>query len=164
MDRTCRVGRTWDDYLKFVEGNPGVRVVEMDTVEGARGGKVLPTLIFNPFNFMPAFPVDAKTSECVPGVFAAIVATLRGLCPETASRRAEPTSRTAWEAVLGTTQCTFGTTQCDHVPSRHSFSRFYSDKSPKNVCWHEVGWREASGAAVAEPFCQPSEFPYPAVQ
>ena len=78
VDRTCRVGRTWDDYLKFVGEHPGVRVVEMDTVEGARGGKALPALLFNPFNFMPAFPVDAKTGECVPGVFAAIVATLRG--------------------------------------------------------------------------------------
>ena len=78
VDRTCRVGRTWDDYLKFVAEHPGVRVVEMDTVEGARGGKALLTLLFNPFNFMLAFPVDAKTSECVLGVFAAIVATLRG--------------------------------------------------------------------------------------
>ena len=51
------------------------------------------------------------------------------LCPETASRRGKPTSRTVQEAVLGTTQCAFGTTQCDHVPSRHS--RIYSDKSPK---------------------------------
>lgn len=37
-------------------------------------------------------------------------------------------------------------------------------KTDKNVCWHEVGRREASGAAVAEPLCQSSEFPYPAVQ
>ena len=78
VDRTCRVGRTWDDYLKFVAEHPGVRVVEMDTVEGARGGKALPALLFNPFNFMLAFPVDAKTGECVLGVFAAIVAALRG--------------------------------------------------------------------------------------
>ena len=77
VDKTCRVGRTWDDYLKFVEGNPGVRVVEMDTVEGARGGKALPALLFNPFNFMPAFPVDAKTGECVPGVFSAILSALK---------------------------------------------------------------------------------------
>ena len=77
VDRTCRVGRTWEDYLKFVGEHPGVRVVEMDTVEGARGGKVLPALLFNPFNFMLAFPVDAKTSECVPGVFEAIVDTLK---------------------------------------------------------------------------------------
>ena len=79
VDRTCRVGRTRDDYLKFVAEHPGVRVVEMDTVEGARGGKALPALLFNPFNFMPAFPVDAKTSECVLGVFAAIVAALFGI-------------------------------------------------------------------------------------
>ena len=77
VDKTCRVGRTWDDYLKFVEGNPGVRVVEMDTVEGARGGKALLTLIFNPFNFMLAFLVDAKTSECVLGVFSAILSALK---------------------------------------------------------------------------------------
>ena len=77
VDKTCRVGRTWDDYLKFVEEHPGVRVVEMDTVEGVKGGKVLLTLLFNPFNFMLAFLVDAKTSECVLGVFKAIVATLK---------------------------------------------------------------------------------------
>ena len=69
VDKTCRVNRTWEDYLVFMEANPGVRVVEMDTVEGARGGKALLTLMFNPFNFMLAFLVDAKTSECVLGVF-----------------------------------------------------------------------------------------------
>lgn len=86
MDRTCRVGRTWDDCLKFVAGHPGVRVVEMDAVEGARGGKALLTLLFNPFNFMLAFPVDAKTGECVLGVFAAIAATLGGHCGEDGRR------------------------------------------------------------------------------
>ena len=80
VDRTCRVGRTWEDYLAFVEGNPGVRVVEMDTVEGARGGKALLTLIFNPFSFMLAFLIDAKTSECVLGVFASIVDALKKRC------------------------------------------------------------------------------------
>ena len=77
VDKACRVGRTWDDYLKFIEEHPGVRVVEMDTVEGVKGGKVLLTLTFNPFNFMLAFLIDAKTSECVLGAFEAIVATLR---------------------------------------------------------------------------------------
>ena len=77
VDKTCRVGRTWDDYLKFVEEHPGVRVVEMDTVEGVKGGKVLLTLIFNPFNFMLAFLIDAKTSACVLGVFASIVDMLK---------------------------------------------------------------------------------------
>ena len=43
-DKTCRVGRTLEGYIDFIEKNPGVRVVEMDTVEG---GKVLLTLTFN---------------------------------------------------------------------------------------------------------------------
>ena len=55
------------------------------------------------------------------------------LCHETAARRAEQTPRAVRKAVLGTTKCTFGTTRCDRVPSRHSFSRIYSDKSPENV-------------------------------
>lgn len=86
VDKTCRVGRTWDDYLKFVAEHPGVRVVEMDTVEGARGGKALLTLIFNPFNFMLAFLVDAKTSECVLGVFSAILSALKGRYGEDGGR------------------------------------------------------------------------------
>ena len=77
VDKTCRINRTWDDYLKFVETNPGMRVVEMDTVEGVKGGKVLLTMIFNPFNFMLAFLINAKTSECVLGVFAAITDALK---------------------------------------------------------------------------------------
>lgn len=77
VDRACRVGRTWEDYLAFVEEHPGMRVVEMDTVEGSRGGKALLTLVFNPFGFMLAFPIDAKTSECVLGVFRSIRDALR---------------------------------------------------------------------------------------
>ena len=94
--------RTDEGRLPEVRRGVSPRARRRDGHRGGRqGGKALPALLFTPFNFMPAFPVDAKTSECVPGVFAAIVATLRGLCPETASRRAEPTSRTAREAVLG---------------------------------------------------------------
>ena len=77
VDKTCRVGRTWDDYLKFVGEHPGVRVVEMDTVEGARGGKALLTLTFNPFNFALAFLMDAKASECVLEAFRRIRGMLR---------------------------------------------------------------------------------------
>ena len=77
VDKTCRVGRTREDYIDFIEKNPGVRVVEMDTVEGGKGGKVLLTLTFNPFNFALAFLMDAKTSECVLEVFGRIRGVLR---------------------------------------------------------------------------------------
>lgn len=88
VDKACRVGRTWEDYLAFVEKNPGLRVVEMDTVEGAKGGKVLLTLVFNPFNFMLAFLMDAKTSACVLEVFGRIRRALRERCGEDGWREA----------------------------------------------------------------------------
>jgi IS30 family transposase len=69
VDKQCRIGRTREDYLKFIEMNPGLRVVQMDTVEGIKGGKALLTLMFNPFGFMLAFLLESKTSECVIGVF-----------------------------------------------------------------------------------------------
>ena len=33
-DKTCRIGRTYADYLLFRQENPDVVIVEMDTVEG----------------------------------------------------------------------------------------------------------------------------------
>lgn len=39
VDKAYRIGRTHEDYQAFIAANPGVRVVEIDTVEGAKGGK-----------------------------------------------------------------------------------------------------------------------------
>ncbi len=50
---------------------------------------------------------------------------------------------------MGTTQCTFGTTQCDHVPSRHRFSRIYSDKSPASLEFTHFSPSRGSKAAQA---------------
>ncbi len=44
VDKKCRLGRTYADYLTFLENHPDCSVVEMDTVEGIKGGKVLLTL------------------------------------------------------------------------------------------------------------------------
>lgn len=41
-----RIGRTFTDFVKFIEDNPNIPVVEMDTVHGTRSGKVLLTFIF----------------------------------------------------------------------------------------------------------------------
>ena len=43
IDRHCREGRTYEDYIEFMRGNP-VPVVQMDTVKGGISGKVLLTL------------------------------------------------------------------------------------------------------------------------
>ena len=49
--------------------NPDTPVVEMDTVEGVKGGKVLLTLHFLEAQFMPAFLRGANTSQSVINVF-----------------------------------------------------------------------------------------------
>ena len=72
VDATCRIGRTYADYLRFIEQNPGLPVTEMDTVEGVKGGKVLLTLMFMPYGFMAAFLLPVKTSAHVSEAFATI--------------------------------------------------------------------------------------------
>ena len=64
-DYSYRIGRTYEDFQKFLADNPNINVVEMDTVEGIKGGKVLLTMIFRNFNFMIARLLPNKTSEAV---------------------------------------------------------------------------------------------------
>ena len=40
VDKKCRTGRTYQDFLKFMAEHPGLPIVEMDSVEGKKGGKV----------------------------------------------------------------------------------------------------------------------------
>ena len=72
VDAQCRVGRTWEDYQKFVAEHPGLPLTEIDTVEGTKGGKVLLTMMFMPYGFMLAFLLDAKTAASVNATFALI--------------------------------------------------------------------------------------------
>lgn len=46
VDRQCREGRLYTDYLAFMEAHPDTPVVQMDSVEGTKGGPVLLTLLF----------------------------------------------------------------------------------------------------------------------
>ena len=64
-DYSYRIGRTYEDFQKFLLDIPNINVVEMDTVEGIKGGKVLLTMIFRNFNFMIARLLPNKTSESV---------------------------------------------------------------------------------------------------
>ena len=60
-----RIGRTYDDFNTFIESNPGTSVVEMDTVYGTKGGKVLLTFFFRICSLMIAFLLDSCTKDCV---------------------------------------------------------------------------------------------------
>ncbi|WP_242631604.1 IS30 family transposase [Sedimentibacter sp. zth1] len=73
ISRNYRIGRTYDDFNKFLENSPEISVVEMDTVEGQKGGKVLLTLLFRKSTFMLAFLMDNKTQQCVNNVFSMLV-------------------------------------------------------------------------------------------
>ena len=69
IDKECRVGRTYQDYLAFIAQHPDTMVVEMDSVVGRVGGKVLLTLHFTVPQFMLAFIRDANTSQSVIDIF-----------------------------------------------------------------------------------------------
>lgn len=53
-------GHHYPDYLEYLKQNPGIRVVQMDTVEGVKGGKLLQTLLWPENNLMLAFLIDSK--------------------------------------------------------------------------------------------------------
>lgn len=62
-------GRKYTDFVSFLEENPDTAVVEMDVVEGVKGGKVLLTLFFRTSKCMVAFLLPTKTQEAVLKVF-----------------------------------------------------------------------------------------------
>lgn len=57
-----KAGRTYDDFLAYIEENEVENWVEMDTVIGSEGGKVIMTFDFTGMNFMPALLLDNKTA------------------------------------------------------------------------------------------------------
>ncbi|GHT84013.1 hypothetical protein FACS18947_0820 [Bacteroidia bacterium] len=69
VDKACRLGRTYTDYLKFLEQHPDLPVTQMDSVEGKKGGKVLLTLHFVKAGCMLAFLRDKNDSRSVINVF-----------------------------------------------------------------------------------------------
>jgi IS30 family transposase len=69
VDKSCRIGRTYEDFISFIEQNPDTPIVQMDTVEGTKGGKVLLTIHFTNSHFMLAFLRSSNTSQSVIDVF-----------------------------------------------------------------------------------------------
>jgi IS30 family transposase len=69
IDKACVAGRSYKDFLVFMENNENCAVVQMDTVEGRKGGKVLLTMCFVNSSFMLAYLRDANTSKSVTDIF-----------------------------------------------------------------------------------------------
>jgi len=62
VPKAAKIGRTYDDFLAFVQENNINNWIEMDTVIGRIGGKVILTMFFTQFNFMTALLLDNKTA------------------------------------------------------------------------------------------------------
>ena len=69
VDRGCYIGRSYTEYQQYLVKNPEVNTVQMDTVIGTVGGKVLLTIHFTDTNFMLAYLREANTSQSVIDVF-----------------------------------------------------------------------------------------------
>ena len=68
-DTKARTNRTYEDFQKYIEQNPDIPIVEMDTVEGIKGGLVLLTLFFRSSNLMLAYILYEKTQKEVLRIF-----------------------------------------------------------------------------------------------
>ncbi len=60
VDKQCHLGRTYNDFLEYTAANPDIPIVEMDSVAGRKGGKVLLTLFFRAHEAIPAAPVLSR--------------------------------------------------------------------------------------------------------
>lgn len=69
VDKQCHAGRTYEDFETYLTANPDIRVVEMDYVEGRKGGKVLLTIYFRNSSLMLAFIRDSNTAKSVSEIF-----------------------------------------------------------------------------------------------
>lgn len=66
----CRKGRTYEDFQRFMNQNPNLPVVQMDTVKGSRSkDKALLTMLFLQSNIMLMFLMPDCSSKSVVNVF-----------------------------------------------------------------------------------------------
>jgi IS30 family transposase len=69
VDKGCRIGRSYENYLSFMEENENPAVVQMDSVKGDMSGKVLLTIHFVETGFMLAFIREQNTAKSVTDIF-----------------------------------------------------------------------------------------------
>jgi transposase, IS30 family len=69
IDKQCRIGRTYDDYKRYIEEHPDVSARQIDTVEGIKGGAVLLTIYFVKQELQLAFLRPSNDSQSVIDIF-----------------------------------------------------------------------------------------------
>ena len=69
IDKNCLEGRKYEDYKEYIKMHPDIPIVEMDSVEGIKGGKVLLTIHFVTSSFMLAFIREHNDAQSVIDIF-----------------------------------------------------------------------------------------------
>lgn len=68
VDKACHVGRSYEDYLEYQRTNPDHNTVQLDSVVGRKGGKVLLTMFFTNCDLQLAFLRRRNTARSVAAV------------------------------------------------------------------------------------------------
>lgn len=79
VPKWAREGRTFDDFLVFVEDNGDIPLVQLDTVIGRIGGKVIMTIHFVNSDFMIGLLLENKTAAETANKIQALKAELKAL-------------------------------------------------------------------------------------
>lgn len=69
VDKSCRINRDYGCYCSYIEKYPDTPIVQLDSVEGKKGGKVLLTIHFVKSEMMLAFLRDHNDSLSVIRIF-----------------------------------------------------------------------------------------------
>src|SRR5699024_3727452 len=69
IDSKCMDGRRYEDFKNFIEENPDMPVIQIDTVEGTKGGACLLTVHFTVPTFMIAFRREYNDAQSVIDIF-----------------------------------------------------------------------------------------------
>lgn len=77
VDKACRIGRSYNDYLNYCWEHPDLPITQLDSVEGKKGGKVLLTIHFVKAELMLAFLRDSNDSQSVLDIFDRLYLELR---------------------------------------------------------------------------------------
>lgn len=77
VDKSCRIGRDFASFTTYLSEHPDFPLVQLDSVEGKKGGKVLLTIHFVKAEFMLAFLRDHNDSQSVIDIFERLYLELR---------------------------------------------------------------------------------------
>lgn len=69
IDKQCKIGRTYEDYKKYLLEHSDVSARQLDTVEGVKGGAVLLTIHFVKQDLQLAFLRSSNDSQSVIDIF-----------------------------------------------------------------------------------------------